>query len=298
MTERYDIDSLRGITYATIRAAFNTSDEIMEEHGSMGSVNSTGIITKIMHAVGRFNERWASDALFSIDKIRALSERQFQFCPGENFRPFDEIITFGIRRDGVDHGAYVMQNLIKDVNPYQPYVFPEKYYRKVLAVRCRACYDQDLHDIQVHFSFRDVTNAFHGIQDADRSTEPGSGGLLNLPAPGVDSPEPEERYLLDLDDVKKAKEQGPREFRSIEILPDRLMKEGTDPGARCFEIRGYYGGIVPADQDKGVPVCRVYSMIGFAVCWLGPYYDLYKGAQDEVRRIKAEITGNLEERDE
>lgn len=284
MQEMYDIDGLRGMTPATIRAAFNHAEEISEEYGDMGSVNATGIMTKIMHAVGRYNDRWATDALYGLDKIRALSDRKFVL--DDRYGNFDEIICFGVREDGVDHNAYIMCHLLESRHMPQGYVFPKHRYRSVLAVRMRAYPDGSR--IRVDFSLREIINQFHGIDPADLD---GTGfRLKDLPMPDLANPVPtEERDRTDDTEIKKARRGGYVSFGSAPVHPDVLESEGSGTGVRCIEITGFYPPIVPPpSKPHDNAVCRVYALGDHvAVCWINRWYEYHDDVKQEIRKAKA-----------
>ena len=289
MKEKYDIDALRGQTPATIRAAFNNADEIMEEYGDMGSVNATGIMTRIMHATGTLNERWATDALYGLDKIRALSEQPF--CLDDAYGDFDEIITFGIRRDGVDHCAYVMSHLAESRHTLDGYSYPEHRYRRILAVRMRAYPDKHLHRIRVEFSLRDITDKLSKIDPVDLT--PGLLHLVQLPAEDKKNPVPtEERDRVDKTEIAKARAGGYASFGSMAIASDILIKEGCSEGVRCIEIGGVHPAIVPPPKDpRENAVCRVYMAPdkSVSICWIDRWYVHYDSVKDLVEKAKAAL---------
>lgn len=282
--DNFIIDSFRGQTYATIRAAFNSSKEIMEEYGDTGSCNVTGILTRIIQDVGRFSERWSSDALYGMDHLRDLAGKHY----GLRDQPeFDEIFAFGIRQDGVDHGSYILCNLAKGRDRFTGYVFPKKDYRRVLAVRCRAKFVPGLKTTRVWFSLRDITSGLHSIETADLK-DPKSDNIIELPLESRISPEPRESRQTDQEDIRKAMENG---FKSFGMRPvdekgyDELVKQGCSGNFTCFDILGYYDlDEVPVDKNPGVPVCRVFVMNDKTrvAAWLKPEYSWYDGAKKYV----------------
>lgn len=288
MREQYDIDALRGMTPATIRAAFNNADEILEEYGDMGSVNATGIMTKIMHAAGTLNERWATDALYGLDKIRALSDRPFALDGA--YGNFDEIITFGVREDGVDHNAYIMSHLLESRRMPSEFVYPKTRYRKILAVRMRAYTERDLGRVRVNFSLRDITDKLHSLDPADLTED--KFHLVSLPLDDKTSPAPtDEKDRIDKAEIAKARCGGYTGFGSMEVHPDVLESEGCGTGVRCIEIGGLYPPIVPAPKNPhDNAVCRVYAFAGkIAVCWIDRWYVHYDNAKAEVEKAKAAL---------
>lgn len=282
-SEKYDIDALRGGTYATIRAAFNCAKEILYEYGDMGSCNITSILTRLIRDTGRFNERFASDMLYALDKIRSIAEKPFALDA-----PFDEIFSFGIRQDGVDGGDYIMQNLLGSRSMPIPYVHPERYYRRIMAVRCRADIDPDLHRVRVDFSLRDISHSIHGLEEVDLLD--GGWKLRHIPEsyPATEpSPIPQEKYRVDQEEIRKAKEESFRHFELHSPDMSELMNDGCEGEFQCREILGYHKGIVPADQDKGAPICRIYKTGGTViVSWINEWYKHYDDVKALIRVFK------------
>lgn len=289
----YDIEALRGMTPATIRAAFNKSEEICEEHGDMGNTNATGILTKVMHEIGRLNERWASDGLYGLDKIRSVAGENFDFR-----KDLDEIITFGIREDGVDHNSYVMSRLLQGRSMPAGYVFPKRDYRKILAVRIRTGEDKDLHRIRTDFSLRDITNALHSIDPAD--LVPGDQfKLIELPNDDRENPEPTE--ILDRVDkagLRKLKEEGYKTFRSRTVGIEELEKDGCSGDVACIEIDGFWDPRVPAPKNiADCAVCRVYLCDGLhiVVAWTDRWYQCYDAVKAQIEKAKAALLDSYED---
>lgn len=281
----FDIDSLRGGTYATIRAAFNTSTEIMEEYGDAGHSNVSSIMTKIMQDVGRFSERHSSDAFFGLEKLYALAHEEYRVDP-EN--PFDEIFCFGIRQDGVDHSDWVMDNLAKCRDHFTGYVFPERHYRRVLAVRCRAAFDKDLRCTRARFSLRDITHAFHAIEPADLKEN--GIDVINLPYEDRHEPEITTEYRkLDKTDIEKAKQESLKKFTWEEASEKEyadLRKNGCAGEFKCYIVAGTHDDPVLLPDEKPEEVCRVFVSDGASVAtWTKPGYEYYNGARDLVTHI-------------
>lgn len=90
-------------------------------------INLSGIYDILIHETGRFAERYASDLLIDIKSFeKDLYEKPFE----HNHKTY----LFGIRRDGVDHNAYVYANIKNNKN--RP-GYLNMYYRKLLAVELR-----------------------------------------------------------------------------------------------------------------------------------------------------------------
>lgn len=274
-----NINDLRGQTYATVRRAFNSAAEICYEYGDMGSVNNTGILIHIIQDVGRFSENWSSDALLDLERLRQLSHATFTLDS-----PFDEIITFGIRRDGVDHMGYLMNRLLETMDRTWGYIYPERKYRRILAVRIRAHRDKALSCTRVDFSLRNITNALHGVEDADLM--PDRMSAVQLPFPDGISPEPvSAKANIDMADIRRIMKEGYVRFEAVPVPASVIDAEGTCRCVACTGIYGRYPDSVPRkpkmDEDC---VCRVYRFGNgqAAVCWLNR---LYMGYEEAIRLV-------------
>lgn len=283
--KKFDVNTIKGQTHATIRAAFNNSAEIMCETGDAGSTNISGILTKLIQDVGRFSENWSSDCLYSIATLRELSEKEFTL-PDD--KPLDEILVFGIRRNGVDHDSYVMTELAKTRDYRSGYIYPERHYRRILAVRVRAEVDYDLHRIRTDFSLRDITHSLHGIETADLKEN--QVDVVSLPTESRENPLPQERYRVDKTDIARAKADG---FKRFELrVPDQaaleeLAKQGCIGPFRCVDVVGYYGGIVPETEDKGTVVCRCFKAgQAFLPVWFHEGYVWYNDVKTLVASVR------------
>lgn len=176
-TGRFDENKLAS-TLARIlcQAASN-----IEEHGNMGYINITSITTRIIQEAGRYVNSWASDALYGLDHIRELCENEYPLQ-----EDIDEIFVFGLRRNGVDHGNYVMHEMSKDLNPFNPYLRAQPYYRKVLAVRVTISANRNENGVplskpRVTCELKDLTDAFLRLNDADKGPD---GKVMMAPFEG------------------------------------------------------------------------------------------------------------------
>lgn len=127
--------------------------------GEIGNINLSSIFTKIIQTVGRFCESFASDMLYDIDHVIAMTS-EHDVAPGE-----DVIIGFGIRENGVDHNAYIMNRLEGTVS-YIGYPRPETMYRKILAVRVTNVNREST------VTLRDITHSLPQFTEADRKWNP------------------------------------------------------------------------------------------------------------------------------
>lgn len=179
-------------TPATVRRAFDkTGDTVMTETGSPENVNMSDIFTRIIQDVGRFAERYASDALYTIRTVDGLCKSAWT-----SREPVDEIFVFGIRASGVDGNAYFMSRLFDTRSDFVEYVHPEQVYRRVLALRVRIgmlpLFDggTELHP-RVICELKDLTHSFLRIDPADLD---GNGRLVFGPYEDG-NPEPAEPVI-------------------------------------------------------------------------------------------------------
>jgi len=163
---------LTGRTYATIRDAYDHSNEGLREHGYMATehgmtaINMSSIYTKIIQDVGRFAERFASDVLYELENIRSLCENAY---PLE--QDIDEIFVMGIQKDGVDGNNSLMNKLVQTQRgPLDSYVYAELAYRRILAVRVQVSYEYNKNIYSrpvINCELRDLTASFLRINPAD-----------------------------------------------------------------------------------------------------------------------------------
>lgn len=285
----FDISTLRGRTYATIRAAFNKTDELMFEHGDLGNTNISSILTLLIRECGRFNERYSSDALYNMDNLRDIASKKSRLDS-----PFDEIFMFGIRQDGVDYGDYIMKHLADSRRGPNDYVYPSQRYRKIYAVRVRVFYEQGLSTPRCEFSLRNLSNSFLTLDPADLDAD--GYKFVQFPTGNLISREPaDEKHRIDKVDIDKAKEAGYQRFSLQDVDPESLVKDGCTSDVTCQEIRAYWDNpIIPENQDKGHPICRIYRFgdnPGAAVVWLDDWYRHYSNVTGLIIHAVAEITG-------
>lgn len=287
----FNLEDMRGRTYATVRAAFNSSKELYYENGRPGSCNISSILTKIVQDVGRFSESYSSDALYGVQHLRDLAEQSYHVEPG---RDFDEIFLFGIRQSGVDHNDYVMRTLARNGDPLFKYVYPERSYRRILAVRARARYDEACRSDEVDFSLRDITHGFHRLDPADLTKEQ-TCDIIILPNFDRTNPEPEERYRVDLADIARIKSKGFDRFEIRKADPAKLAEDdlyGSDHNFSCAEVLGFWPDTIPEDQNKGVLICRCFKLVSAdLVVWNDPLYRHFSQVMELVDRWK--YTGSI-----
>lgn len=170
-------------TPATVRQAFWGSPTLKAEFSSApGSMNITSILTHVIQVVGRFSERFASDVLYDIDRIRELVD-----CKYDLDRDFDEIVVIAARRDGVDGESFFMSRLKDTARPFpgsrglwDAFVHVEATYRQVLGVRIWAKAPSRGDPGRMGCELRDMTNSFLRMNRADFGPD---GKLLDMPYP-------------------------------------------------------------------------------------------------------------------
>lgn len=170
-------------THATIRDAFQNGAVIEKSHGDLGNINLSSIITAIIHDTGRFVESYASDALYYIRRIQTLCCNTY---PLE--KEIDEIIVFGMRRNGVHDGEGVMSALNETVNRFCPWFHVERTYRRVLACHVHVYPNKYTHTPVIDCELRNITDSLHKNNPADLDE---NEKLLHAPFPdGNPIPQP------------------------------------------------------------------------------------------------------------
>lgn len=148
-------------TPATVRRAFAWEDTtILTDTGHKSSINISSIASRLIQEVGRYTESYASDFLFNWAEVeRIIKEAE----PGDN-----SIVTFGIRKQGVDHTTFLMSHLSeschKDPNTF---LHPEQYYRKVYALRI-TCNDEGY----IRAELKNITCSLHHLSKEDINWNP------------------------------------------------------------------------------------------------------------------------------
>ena len=115
--------------------------------GQVGNINISDITTRLIQTAGRFTEHYASDLLYDIDHIIAMTSKH-KVMPGE-----DVIIAPGL-------------------SGYPDYA---RHYRKIYAVRIENAYEPDSCFDQVPgctVTLRDITHNLVAFQDSDKNWNP------------------------------------------------------------------------------------------------------------------------------
>ena len=139
--------------------------------GQVGNINISDITTRLIQTAGRFTEHYASDLLYDIDHIIAMTSKH-KVMPGE-----DVIIAAGFRENGVDHNAFLMNRLQESLSYVGLSGYPDyaRHYRKIYAVRIENAYEPDSCFDQVPgctVTLRDITHNLVAFQDSDKNWNP------------------------------------------------------------------------------------------------------------------------------
>lgn len=121
---------------------------IMTETGKSGNINLSQIITFLIQNTGRFTERFASDLLFNLKHLERLTE------PHPVEKTETSVILYGLRTNGVDHTAYILNRLQDSCHAYTIYTRQENHYRKLYATEITTHPDQSC-----TVALYDLTNA-------------------------------------------------------------------------------------------------------------------------------------------
>lgn len=198
-------------TPATVRRAFWESPTLKKElSSSPGQMNVTSILTAAMQIAGRFAERYVSDLLYELDRIRTLV--------GDGYvldRDFDEIIVMAVRKDGVDGESFFLSRLEKTLHPmgfqakpWEMYTSPETIYRRVLGCRVWAESPRYGSPGRMGCELRDLTNSLLRMNQADFDDD----GKLLMPPYDGGNPVPIDFYTkapaTEPDDSKYRDENG------------------------------------------------------------------------------------------
>lgn len=152
-------NEMKGIE--ALETAFEKSEIIYEERGSrITELNLSSIATKLIQETGRYCERYASDFLINWDNVKNTIEEYHDLSETAS-----KIIYFGIRRDGVDHDAFILSQLTNHI--HTAYSIIGNYYRKIYAVKIERVLDDygywntvaTLKDIQNNINTYDLKNA-------------------------------------------------------------------------------------------------------------------------------------------
>lgn len=132
-------------------------------NSSENEMNMSDIQTKLIQLTGRFCERYASDLICTLSSLQAFIKPRFH---GDNKQ---WIIPVGIRKDGVDHEAFILSRLEETItNPYTHFVHVEHEYRKLLVIDIQDFITPDYPDypcMERTVKLIDITNSLHTLED-------------------------------------------------------------------------------------------------------------------------------------
>ena len=161
-------------TPTTVRKAWDRKTDLLASAaGCLGpkpeAINLSDIATAIIHDVGRFAERYASDFLINWRIVEMLTDHHA-------VEPFeDSIVLFGIRRNGVDCNSFFMNRCNGELHDNAfGYIHTSREYRRILAVRIAAEFDpgrplwQPYGDSRVTVELKDLTDQFISLEDGDK----------------------------------------------------------------------------------------------------------------------------------
>lgn len=149
--------------YKTILDAFDATKGQLDIASSMGEVNTSSIATKLIQAVGRYCDNYASDFL--------ITWKSFEECLNAEYKgETRDVFAFGIRQLGVDGNDYIVTRMREWDKGFYPYDMASLYYRKVLAVEIhRAPYSLFPNEIMTTVTLKDITGNLK-LSDLDKDT--------------------------------------------------------------------------------------------------------------------------------
>lgn len=153
-TQTYPIDDILAVE----SAVFNPKRENT-------AMNISTIQTKLIQAAGRWCENYASDMLYDIAQIQPFAELEIGSIPEDT--PNDWIIGFGLHANGCNHNQSIIDHL-KSTQSGTPYVYPERIYRKLLAVYIEDAKDTD-NLVRRTIALLDMTHQVIKLDPADNT---------------------------------------------------------------------------------------------------------------------------------
>lgn len=147
-------------TPAALRAAFFACKKsLANERGTVRGINMSTILTILIQHTGRFAEYYASDLLLDLREVDKLISQPVDFD--------DSIVTFAIRRSGVDHNRWFMTRLTTRLaaGMGSKQVAPSSKYRSVLALRIVVIGEQ------VFAELKDITDECIVIDEGSETKE-------------------------------------------------------------------------------------------------------------------------------
>ena len=120
-----------------LERAFDAAATIFEEkHYESKFLNLSSISTRLIQECGRHCERFASDFLIDWNTV-------IEYCnEADDYMDYDQIVHFGIRRDGVDGQSFIINRISNSYTGRINYSTISDYYRKIYAVRIQRKKDE------------------------------------------------------------------------------------------------------------------------------------------------------------
>lgn len=135
-------------------------------------MNTSNILTRLIQETGRFAETYASDLFLNWQIVEdIIGNGDWEKPKGEEVH----YLIFGIRENGVDTNAYLIQNLLKTRQDMalpsdEIRVQPKQVYRRIMAVKIH------IRGNYINMGLKDLTNGFRSIlaKDAEAMKEKGA----------------------------------------------------------------------------------------------------------------------------
>lgn len=152
-----------------LKRATKKCTPLVTETGFLNSdMNISSTVNLLIQNTGRFVESYAGDLLINLAHVYAMVRKHNVELKGESV-----VIGFGMRRQGVDHNAFIMNRLSETAksNPFG-YVSVEKYYRKVFVVTIDNEPAMGLEDTKCIVQLFDVTDHLDAMSESDMNWNP------------------------------------------------------------------------------------------------------------------------------
>lgn len=152
-----------------LKRATNSCVKLTEETGYINAgMNISGTMNLVIQNVGRFAESYAGDILIDVSHVYAMVNKHRVEPQGENVA-----IGIGIRKNGVDHNAYIMNRLAETARANSlNYPLVEKDYRKVLVILIDILPKPAINDALCTVRLYDVTDHLGRMTEEDMAWNP------------------------------------------------------------------------------------------------------------------------------
>lgn len=149
----------------TLRLAYNRTNEIAADaSGAAKDINLSTIASILIQECGRWTDRYASDFLITWDSVRQVIHES---TPDKD--PAEALFVFAVRQDGVDHTAFFMSRIKRNIEPFRPAYADTSMYRRVYAL-----YIYTNHG-RVECQLKNLTYAFTTIDKSDLDRKDATG---------------------------------------------------------------------------------------------------------------------------